>query len=260
MRIALGIEYLGTGFCGWQSQRHEVRTVQACVEKALSKVAGHPVSVICAGRTDTGVHATGQVIHFETEAVREDRAWLLGTTTGLPDDIGVSWVRQVADDFHARFSALSRRYRYVIANRESRPGLLNKRATWVFKRLDEARMHEAAQHLLGENDFSSYRGSDCQSRTPMRNVHFIEVSRQGDFVFIEIQANAFLHHMVRNIAGVLIEIGKGKRPADWSREVLEHRDRTRGGVTAPSDGLYLVGVDYPAVFGVPGQSAGPLFL
>ena len=260
MRLALGVEYLGTGFCGWQNQKHGVRTVQACVEKALSEVAGHEVSVICAGRTDTGVHATGQVIHFDCRAERPERAWLLGTTTGLPDDIGVRWVRAVSDDFHARFSALSRRYRYVIANRESRPGLLNKRATWVFKPLDEARMHQAAQHLLGENDFSSFRGSDCQSRTPMRNVHFIEVSRQNEFVFIDIQANAFLHHMVRNIAGVLIDIGKGRRPVDWSREVLEQRDRRKGGVTAPADGLYLVDVAYPECHGIPGPGRGPCLL
>lgn len=260
MRIALGVEYLGTAFSGWQSQKHDVRTVQECVEKALSKVANHPVSVICAGRTDAGVHATGQVIHFDTDAERRMRSWMLGATVSLPDDVGIAWVKPVPEDFHARFTALSRRYRYVIANRDSRPGVLNHRATWVYRPLDAERMHAAAQYLIGENDFSSFRAQGCQSRTPMRNVHWVEVTRRGGYVCIEIQANAFLHHMVRNIAGVLIEIGMGDREPEWVQELMQIRDRAQGGVTAPSDGLYLVGVNYPSEYEIPSLASGPLFL
>jgi len=251
MRIALGIEYDGSEFHGWQLQKDAVRTVQGAVEQALSKVANHEVNVICAGRTDTGVHATEQVIHFDTEAVRDERAWVYGANANLPKDVVVLWAKPVAEDFHARFSAQRRAYRYVIFTREVRPTFLAWRVTWHYRPLDIQRMQTAGNHLLGEHDFSSYRAVACQARSPVRTLHKLEVSRQGPFIFIDLEANAFLHHMVRNIAGVLIAIGEGERPEEWSREVLEAKDRTFGGVTAAPYGLYLTEVGYPDKYAIP---------
>jgi tRNA pseudouridine38-40 synthase len=251
MRIALGIEYDGSEFCGWQLQKEAVRTVQGAVEQALSKVANHEVHVTCAGRTDTGVHATEQVVHFDSDAVRDERAWVYGSNANLPKDVVVLWARPVAEDFHARFSAERRAYRYVIFTREVRPTFLAYRVTWHYRPLDVARMQAAGNHLLGEHDFSSYRAVACQAKSPVRTLHKLEVSRQGPFIFIDVEANAFLHHMVRNIAGVLIAIGEGEKPVEWSREVLEARDRTLGGVTAPPHGLYLTEVGYPEKFSLP---------
>ncbi len=251
MRIALGIEYDGSGFGGWQAQSHDPNTVQATVEKTLSKIADHPVSVICGGRTDRGVHATGQVVHFETEAARPLRAWVHGSNSNLPPGVSVVWARQVADDFHARFSATRRAYRYVILERESRPAILANRVTWSYRALDAQRMAEGGEFLLGEHDFSSYRAQACQARSPVREIYRLDVARQNAFLTIAVEANGFLHHMVRNIAGVLMEIGAGERPPEWAREVLEARDRRVGGITAASHGLYLERIDYPEHFGLP---------
>ncbi len=250
IKIACGVEYDGQGFYGFQTQRQEP-TVQACLEKALSQVADEPVTVVCAGRTDTGVSARGQVIHFETTALRSARSWVLGGNSALPGGIALLWAKAVPADFHARFSATARRYRYHILNRWVRPAMDRGHLTWVMKPLDEQRMHEAAQILVGEHDFSAFRAAGCQSRTPMREVFHIGVSRKGNQVLIDIQANAFLHHMVRNIAGALIPIGTGERPVSWLAEVLTGRDRKKAGITAPAEGLVFEGVSYPAVYGIP---------
>lgn len=250
MRIALGIEYAGNEFFGWQFQPH-ARNVQACVEAALSKVANHPVKVVCAGRTDSGVHALGQVIHADVTAQRSTHSWLMGTNANLPKDVSVLWVQPVDDNFHARFSAHARHYRYVILNRPTRPALLVKRVTWEFKPLNVELMQAAANYLLGTHDFSSYRTVACQAKNPTRTVSRLTVSRVNEQVIIEISANAFLHHMVRNIAGVLMTIGCGEQPPEWADTVLEARDRTVGGVTAPADGLYLCSVDYPTAYVFP---------
>lgn len=250
MRLALGIEYAGTRFCGWQLQPG-ARTVQGCVEEALSRIADHPVRVVCAGRTDTGVHALGQVVHFDTAAERRTRSWVFGTNTHLPPDVCVRWALPVTEDFHARFAALRRHYRYVIFNSPVRPAVLAAGVAWEYRALDVDRMRAGGAHLLGRHDFSSYRATACQARSPVRTVQRLEVARRGDFVVLDIVADAFLHHMVRNIAGVLIAIGAGERPTDWTREVLEHRDRRLGGVNAVPAGLYFVGVEYPAHYGIP---------
>lgn len=258
MRIACAVEYDGSGFSGWQRQDH-ARSVQGDVEAALSRVANHAVQIFCAGRTDAGVHATWQVIHFETRAERSDRSWVLGANANLSKDAGLLWAQPVDSDFHARFSAQSRRYRYAILNRSQPSPLLRQRAVWCHAALDEGRMQAAANELVGEHDFSSYRALACQAKSPVRTVHRLTVQRSGDFLYLDIEANAFLHHMVRNIAGVLMSIGRGDREPDWAREVLEHRDRTRGGVTAPACGLYMVGVNYPQKYGIGPTGGLPVF-
>lgn len=258
MRIALGVEYDGTQFCGWQVQEG-VRTVQACIEQALTKVANHPVRVICAGRTDTGVHALGQVIHFDSEASRSERGWVFGANSHLPKDCSVSWARVVSDDFHARYAALSRYYRYVIFNRAVRSGVFANQVSWCYRPLDATRMSEAAGYLTGEHDFSSYRAVACQAKHAVRTVRRLDVARHGERIVIDVVANAFLHHMVRNIAGVLMTIGSGEREPVWARQVLEARDRTLGGVTAPPQGLTLMAVEYPDQFALPKPSAEPIF-
>lgn len=253
MRIALGIEYDGSAYNGWQSQKHGTG-VQSVLEEAISKVADQHVALTCAGRTDSGVHAMGQVVHFESTATREMRAWVLGVNSNLPDDISVLWAVNVSDNFHARYSALSRSYRYIILNRSVRPAILNSKVSWEYRPLDIARMQEAANYLVGKHDFTSYRTVHCQSKTPMRNVMQLDVSRENDFVLIDIKANAFLHHMVRNIAGVLMTIGAGEKEAAWCKHVLDKKDRTQGGVTAPAAGLYFMSVDYPKEFSLPEPS------
>lgn len=254
-RIAVGVQYDGAGFRGWQTQQSGIRTVQMALEQALSKVANHPVCVICAGRTDAGVHGIGQVAHFDTTALRTSRSWILGSNAHLPPDVSVHWAQQTAADFHARFSAQSRRYRYLILNRAQRSALWRQRATNYYRPLDAQRMHHAAQLLLGEHDFSSFRAAECQARHPIRTIHQISVCRYEDFVVLEVEANAFLHHMVRNIVGVLLSIGNGEQPLEWIEQVLKQRDRTQAGVTAPADGLYLLAVHYPERFNLPVNTA-----
>ncbi|MFQ5642945.1 MAG: tRNA pseudouridine(38-40) synthase TruA [Thiogranum sp.] len=258
MRIACGVEYNGAGFCGWQRQHH-ARSVQADVEAALSRVADHPLQVVCAGRTDSGVHATWQIIHFDSEAVRSDRSWVLGANANLPADVRLLWARAVDDDFHARFSAQERRYRYVILNREIRSALLHRQVTWHYRPLELSRMQEGALHLLGEHDFSSFRALACQAHSPVRTIHRLDISRSGEYLYLDIVANAFLHHMVRNIAGVLMAVGHGEREPGWVQDILDRRDRTRGGVTAPAAGLYLVGVRYPECYGIEPVGVVPEF-
>ncbi len=249
MRIALGIEYNGSQFCGWQRQSN-ADTVQERLENAISTVANAPIKVTVAGRTDTGVHANEQIVHFDCDNHRELKAWVMGANSNLPNSISVLWAKCVDDEFHARFSALSRRYRYVIFNHAVRPALLDKLVTWEYAALDAQKMHHAAQHLLGTHDFTSYRTVACQANSPIRTIEEITLSRQNEFVLMDICANAFLHHMVRNIMGVLMAIGKGEQEEDWSLEVLKSCDRTLGGKTAPADGLYLVKVQYDEKFGL----------
>lgn len=258
MRIALGVEYDGTHFCGWQRQA-EGRTVQGCVEQALSTVADHPLQVVCAGRTDTGVHATGQVIHFDTGAVRNSRAWVRGGNANLDGDIRVQWATPVAADFHARFVARQRHYRYIILNRATGSALLRNRACLEHLRLDESRMAIAAGHLVGEHDFTSFRAAACQAHSPVRTIHQLEVHRSGDFIYIDVRANAFLHHMVRCIAGVLIAVGRGEQRPQWVGEVLAAADRTLSGFNATPAGLYLVGVRYPEMFELPAAGWLPAY-
>ena len=259
MRIAAGIEYCGAGFSGWQSQE-QGRNIQDCLEAALARVADHPVRVHCAGRTDAGVHALQQVVHFDTGAARDPHAWVLGGNVNLPRDVRILWACAVNDSFHARFSATGRQYRYLILNRIAAAALYNKLVTWECRHLDVARMQEAAGGLLGEHDFSAFRAVACQAKSPVREVRQLDVRRHGDLIIIDIRANAFLYHMVRNIAGVLMAIGMGKEQAGWARQVLETRDRTAGGITAPADGLYLVDIEYPAAFGLPKQAVSQWLL
>lgn len=251
MRIVLGVQYDGSAFRGWQTQQLGVRTVQSVLEQALAKVADHPVRLVCAGRTDAGVHGVAQVAHFDTCAMRSMRSWVLGSNAHLPPDISLSWACEAPDDFHARFSALARRYRYLVINQPQRSALWVKRATWHYRPLDAAWMHRAGQALVGRHDFSAFRAAECQARHPIREILELTVQRYGDGVVLEVEANAFLHHMVRNIAGVLLAIGVGDQPVQWAQEVLERRDRTQAGVTAPADGLYLLAVRYPERFGLP---------
>lgn len=219
--------------------------MQQRVEEALLKVANESIEVTCAGRTDTGVHASGQVVHFDTESRRSDRGWLLGANSNLPDDICVTWARQVDPEFHARFSATARHYRYKILNRLERSALHRHRAWWVYTPLDASAMHVAAQHLLGEHDFSAFRAAGCRASTPNRNVTHCTVTREGDWITLEVSANAFLQHMVRNITGTLLAVGDGSQSSAWVAEVLASKDRTRAGIAAPPHGLTLVSVDYP---------------
>ena len=254
-RIAVGVEYDGTRYAGWQRQPG-LASIQDCLESALATVADGPVSAAAAGRTDAGVHAAGQVAHFDTTADRPMRGWVLGTNSNLPPDIAVSWAMEVEPGFHARHTALARVYRYCFLRRATRPALLRDRVCWTRSELDAAAMHRAAQALVGEHDFTSFRAVECQSPTAMRHVDAISVAAEGPLVTIEISANAFLQHMVRNIAGSLLQVGTGEQPAAWIAEALAARDRTRAGVTAPSAGLYLWRVRYPPSLQVPEQQPG----
>lgn len=259
MRIALGIEYDGSKYYGWQRQ-NEVISVQEKLEDALSRVANHPVRVHCAGRTDSGVHGTGQVIHFDTDAVRKEVAWTLGVNANLPDDIAVRWAQEVDEEFHARFSAMARRYRYVIYNNNLRPAILNAGVSYYHGELDEKLMHEAAQSLVGEHDFTSFRAKHCQAHSPVKTMSHIKVVRHNAYIIIDVKANAFLHHMVRNIAGSLMEIGKGNKPVTWISELLAQKDRAVAAATSKAEGLYMIEVDYPSEFNIPRPPIGPLFL
>lgn len=247
MRIALGIEYEGSGFCGWQSQAGG-GAVQNVLESALSMVADAPTRVVCAGRTDAGVHALAQVVHFDTDAVRPDTAWVRGVNAHLPASIAVRWAQPVANDFHARFSALGRRYRYLLLNRAERPGLMARRVGWFHRPLDAVVMSSAARTILGEHDFSAFRSIECQAKSPVKILRRADVTRHGDLLVLDFEASAFLHHMVRNLVGALVYIGKGSHPAAWLGEILAGRDRARAAPTFEACGLYFAGVDYDPVW------------
>ncbi|MBU3694608.1 MAG: tRNA pseudouridine(38-40) synthase TruA [Rhodocyclaceae bacterium] len=250
MRIALGLEYDGRGFFGWQSQA-DVASVQDALERALGEIAGAPARVHAAGRTDTGVHALQQVAHFDTEAQRPLSAWVRGVNRYLPDSVAVLWAHPVADDFHARFSATGRHYRYVLLNRAVRPALAAGRVGWFPRPLDAAPMREAAALLLGEHDFSAFRAAECQAKSPVKTLHRLDIARQGDVLTFDLHANAFLYHMVRNIVGALVYVGAGRQPPAWLGDLLAARDRTRAAPTFAPDGLYFAGVDYDAAWGLP---------
>jgi tRNA pseudouridine38-40 synthase len=253
--VAATVEYDGGDFAGWQRQPH-APSVQAAVEDALGFVAGHPVIAVCAGRTDSGVHATGQVIHFDTDSVRTARAWVLGANTKLPPSIALQWAGAVTPGFHARHAALRRIYRYYMLNRSARSALHRTRSAWIHRSLDADAMHRAAQVLIGEHDFSAFRSIECQSQTAVRRIGRIQVERIGDTVWLEIEANAYLHHMVRNIVGTLLQVQGAADPAGAMVQVLTGGDRRAAGPTAPAAGLYLWRVEYPAVYGIPAPEGG----
>lgn len=250
MRLALGIEYDGSRFLGWQTQPAG-GAVQDALEPALAGIAGLPVSVTCAGRTDRGVHARGQVVHFDTGVERPDSAWVRGVNALLPESVAVLWSRRMPDDFHARYSARARTYRYVLLNRSVRPALAARHAGWFHAPLDEAAMRSAARFFVGEHDFSAYRSSECQAKSPVRTVHSLEIARDGERVDFIVRANAFLHHMVRNMVGALVYVGKGKHPPHWVREVLDSRNRALGAPTFSPEGLYLERVEYESHWNLP---------
>lgn len=258
-RIALGIEYCGTEFHGFQVQPGGVKTVQKALEAALSKVADEEITLVCAGRTDAGVHATNQVIHFDTLSTRPEKAWLRGTRPHLPDTVSIRWAKQVAPQFHARFSALNRTYRYLLSDAKTPSALLHDQVTWSSRPLDIALMLKGAAYLVGKHDFTSFRATQCQAKSPVRKIEYLHLVRRGDLIVLEVQANAFLHHMVRNIVGVLLAVGAGDKSPEWVAEVLAARDRSAAGTTAKPFGLYLVAVDYPSSFGLPVCLPGPLF-
>lgn len=260
-RFAAIIEYNGACFHGWQRQKdHDLPTVQAALEAAISQVANHPVEISCAGRTDTGVHATRQTVHFDSSSIRSDYGWMMGINTHLPPGVALQWVGRVDGQFHARFRAQARRYRFLIYNQPARPALMHDQLTWWRYPLDAERMHEAAQHLLGEHDFTSFRASGCQAKSPIKHMHCITVKRWGNIIMVDLECNAFLYHMVRNIVGVLLPIGEEYQPVSWMKDVLEMKDRTKAGITAPGNGLYFVGVKYPDEYEIPSEAWGPAML
>lgn len=249
-RIALGIEYDGSGFCGWQTQPSGC-AVQDVIEQALAGIAGHAVATICAGRTDSGVHAMAQVVHFDSEALRPESAWTRGVNALLPDSVAVLWMQPVADDFHARYGALERRYRYLLLDQAVRPALNRNHVGWIHQRLEIEPMRAAAVALLGQHDFSAFRSAECQANSPLRELRELNIERRGEYVVFELVANAFLHHMVRNIVGSLVYIGAGRQPPQWLRGVLDGRDRARAAPTISAAGLYLSGVNYDKKFALP---------
>lgn len=260
-RIALGVEYKGSRYCGFQRQQPGVPSVQQSLEAALSQVAGgEPITLRCAGRTDALVHASGQVVHFDTTVTRNARAWVMGANANLPSDIGVTWAQAMPPEFDARFSAMARRYRYVIYNDSIRPAHMGEEVTWDWRPLDAVRMQQAANYWVGTHDFSAFRARRCQAKSPVKTLHHLRCLRWGRFIILDVRANAFLHHMVRNFAGVLMSIGCGEQPIEWAKDVLEGRRRANGGVTADPHGLYLVQVEYPEQFSLPQRYLGPHFL
>lgn len=259
-RMCLSLEYNGAGFHGFQAQKSGVKTVQSSLEKALSSIADEDIKLVCAGRTDAGVHASSQIVHFDTMAVRPDKAWTLGANARVDKGISIKWAKHVQPSFHARFSASARTYRYLIFNHPTRLALLSDCVTWQKRPLNFANIIQASRYLLGENDFSSFRSSQCQARNPVRTIHHIKFSRSGDIRVMEVRANAFLHHMIRNIVGVLMAIGAGDKPVSWVKDVLQARDRTQAGVTGPPNGLYLTKVEYDSGFALPAVDSGPFFL
>ncbi len=256
-RYAVGIEYNGSAYCGWQRQSH-CDAVQNHLESAISYVADESVELTCAGRTDAGVHAIEQVAHFDTVAERESRAWIMGSNCRMPRDIRIKWVKAVSDEFHARYSAEARAYRYLVLNAEVPSAIFNQTCGWEFRSLDHEAMNECAQMLLGEHDFSAFRAAGCQAKSVHRYVQQISVKRQGNMVFIDVRANAFLYHMVRNIAGSLLKVGTGENDADWFSAVFESRDRKRAAMTAPAAGLYFLRAFYPETFDIESQSVSPI--
>ncbi len=258
MRLALGIEYDGSHYHGWQKQPG-LKTVQGVLEKALSKIASTDISITCCGRTDTGVHALNQVIHFDCDVERSLRAWVFGVNSQLPKDISVRWSKEVSEDFHARYKALTRYYRYAIFNHAIRPANMRGHITWQYRALDVELMNQAARLLIGEHDFTSFRSTECQAKSPVREIKHIEVTRVGDLVYIDVKANAFLHHMVRNIAGVLMAVGSSRQTVSWVEDVLAKKNRAMAAETAPPYGLYLVDVEYPQEFDIPKSQMLPFF-
>ncbi len=250
MRIALGVEYDGSPYCGWQSQAEGI-TVQDTLQKALSEIAGETIGIIAAGRTDTGVHGIEQVVHFDTDVERPLQAWVRGANALLPNSISVLWGHAVPDEFHARFSAQGRSYRYLLLNRAVRPAIQAGKVGWYHAPLDVGLMQTAAQCLLGTHDFSAFRASQCQAKSPIKTLHQLDIRREGDGMIFEVSADAFLHHMVRNIVGCLVYVGKGKYPPEWLAEVLTSRDRKHAAPTFAPDGLYLRHIQYDAKWGLP---------
>lgn len=250
MRIALGVEYDGSGYNGWQTQP-DMPNVQDALQKALSEIAGERIAVTAAGRTDTGVHALEQVVHFDTSSQRPLSAWVRGANALMPRDIAVLWAHPVSDEFHARFSAQARSYQYVLVNRPSRVGVHHGKVGWFHLPLDVAAMRQAARHLLGEHDFSSFRAAECQAKTPVKTMARLDIRQQGDTIFFDLTANAFLHHMVRNVIGCLLYVGKGKHPPVWMKEVLLQRNRIHAAPTFAPDGLYLKRIHYDPKWGLP---------
>lgn len=259
-RYAIGIEFCGTHFRGWQTQQPGVSSVQETIEKTLSKIANHPVIVHAAGRTDAGVHASNMVAHFDTTAIRPERGWLMGANTLLPKDIAIRWIQPMENDFHARFKACARRYRYVIYNHAYRPALLFGQVTHVYQTLDVDKMKQAVDKLVGTHDFSSFRAAACQSNQPVRHVSHARLFQHGNFLVLDIQADGFLHHMVRNIVGTLLEIGRGEHSVEWIDHLFEVKERAQAGITAPPDGLYFIQAYYPEQFKLPAVNLGPDWL
>ena len=250
MRIALGVEYDGTAFHGWQTQPGG-GTVQDALESALAQIAGERIVLVCAGRTDAGVHATGQVAHFDSAVERPLTAWVRGVNALLPRAVAVRWAQPVGENFHARFSALARRYRYLLLNRPQRPGVGHGRIGWFHRSLDVERMQQAAARVLGEHDFSAFRAADCQAKNPVRTMHAAHVRRFGELIVFDFEANAFLQHMIRNLVGSLVYIGQGRQPVAWMSDLLTMKDRRLAAPTFAADGLYLVGVRYESCWGIP---------
>jgi tRNA pseudouridine38-40 synthase len=250
MRIALGLEYDGSGYCGWQSQPHG-NTVQDVLQAALSTIADQPVAVVAAGRTDTGVHALEQVVHFDTSAQRPLSAWVRGVNAQLPRNVSVLWAQHVPDEFHARFSAQGRRYRYLLLDRPVRPAIQSGKVGWFHLPLEVEAMRAAARHLLGEHDFSAFRAAECQAKSPVKHLRQLDLRREGELIVFELAANGFLHHQVRNFVGSLVYVGKGKHPPEWMKEVLESRSRALAAPTFAPDGLYFCGADYDGKWALP---------
>ncbi|MEQ1880113.1 MAG: tRNA pseudouridine(38-40) synthase TruA [Burkholderiales bacterium] len=250
MRIALGLEYDGATFCGWQSQPENC-SIQDALDQALSEITAEPITSTCAGRTDAGVHALGQVVHFDTSASRPTTAWTRGVNALLPQGVAVTWAHEVSTEFHARFSARDRRYIYWLLNRSPRPGLLHNRVGWFHQALDHQAMEKAAQCLLGRRDFSAFRAAECQAKTPIKTLRSLAIRRQGDLLRFDFSADAFLQHMVRNLVGALVYVGSGRQPVTWIKELLEHRDRTRSAPTFSPAGLYLAAVTYDPQWQLP---------
>lgn len=259
-RVALAVEYCGAKYYGFQKQTTTMNTIQYHLEKALSKVSSEKITLICAGRTDSGVHASEQIIHFDTLAKRPVHAWVKGVNAHLPDDIRIHWAKDVDYSFHSRFGALSRTYRYVIYANEIRPGILHERVSWVGQSLNIEKMKSACQSLIGRHDFTSFRASRCQASNAIREIYDLKIFESGPFIVMEVVANAFLLHMVRNIAGVMIDIGKEKQDFRWVQSLLDAKDRTKAGMTASPFGLYFVKVSYDAKYKLPQSPLGPMIV